>query len=784
MHDPDFLRAIIENPYDDGLRLVYADWLEEHGHRERADFIRYQIAVFDLDRNDPRRMEQGNRYKVSDFAYSSGSPISQEWYAELPQLPEKIGWSTWRRGFADTIVLGGKCDYHSLEDSVFEHIPFVRLELNNWDRDQNLRGTTLLSKTRELCFFRDQEYDWVNSRPVKPHEMYQSIAEILSWTELHSLQELHLKDFAGMIDNFSPIIRTPFTQLKKFRYEKLAWISPLSMEIPTFDTAWLSNLTHLSLTNLSLSPLHFEQIAYRLNLGKITHLTLYNCGLDDDSFERFLTPSVFQNLKFLNLEGNRLTEKFLPRLLDLLPSECRLVIGDNPLNQNAFSLFVQSPHLDRLNQIPVGVSLAISANDASILQQSNHAATLSVLHIRSTQSESVDWPSVLDTERFPSLRNLHFSGARFPKLPPLNFPNLLSLQFRDCVIENMEDFVTTSVLPKLGSLSFLQSQGNLNYLNRLSVTFEKLGGLDFEGTQISDDELISFFASKPFKILSGISLKNCQISDQVLEAIPNSRILESCPSIFIMEPDYQFEDRAFSIQTYLNTVVLCEERKIKIDDWSLLGTPDADRVILRTIPNSNDPLDFTTRNLLFPWLNTALSMSDSCRDLYFYPISYFGELNDFYDEPTESITFDLENCRARLRQFLYENPNDEERECLRIRQSFEEFQLLDRSSFVHHFSEILPVGTLESGPLIEWLRPRYSNEADPNELFSRTIGTPNETIPAHQFRDVVMNRMFPHENTVFFGASLGDNEQRVLLIFDEHFTGFIRGSKYTPLSNT
>ncbi|HYT91149.1 MAG TPA: TIGR02996 domain-containing protein [Gemmataceae bacterium] len=43
--DQALLRAVIDNPDDDGPRLVYADWLEEHGDAERAEFIRIQIAV-------------------------------------------------------------------------------------------------------------------------------------------------------------------------------------------------------------------------------------------------------------------------------------------------------------------------------------------------------------------------------------------------------------------------------------------------------------------------------------------------------------------------------------------------------------------------------------------------------------------------------------------------------------------------------------------------------------------------------------------------------------------
>src|SRR5260370_29053710 len=37
------LQAILDAPDDDGLRLIYADWLEEHGDAARAEFIRVQV---------------------------------------------------------------------------------------------------------------------------------------------------------------------------------------------------------------------------------------------------------------------------------------------------------------------------------------------------------------------------------------------------------------------------------------------------------------------------------------------------------------------------------------------------------------------------------------------------------------------------------------------------------------------------------------------------------------------------------------------------------------------
>jgi uncharacterized protein (TIGR02996 family) len=47
-----FVQAILENPDDDGVRLVYADWLEEHDD-PRGEFIRLQIQLAREARNLP-----------------------------------------------------------------------------------------------------------------------------------------------------------------------------------------------------------------------------------------------------------------------------------------------------------------------------------------------------------------------------------------------------------------------------------------------------------------------------------------------------------------------------------------------------------------------------------------------------------------------------------------------------------------------------------------------------------------------------------------------------------
>ena len=43
-HEEAFLEDIVAHPDDDAPRLVFADWLDDHGDADRAEFIRLQVS--------------------------------------------------------------------------------------------------------------------------------------------------------------------------------------------------------------------------------------------------------------------------------------------------------------------------------------------------------------------------------------------------------------------------------------------------------------------------------------------------------------------------------------------------------------------------------------------------------------------------------------------------------------------------------------------------------------------------------------------------------------------
>jgi|SRR5262245_63695048 len=76
------LSAIWEHPHDDNVRLVYADWLQENGQPERAEFIRLQCERARLDEwDDAERIEalkarEEVLWKLHRKAWKTGLPKS------------------------------------------------------------------------------------------------------------------------------------------------------------------------------------------------------------------------------------------------------------------------------------------------------------------------------------------------------------------------------------------------------------------------------------------------------------------------------------------------------------------------------------------------------------------------------------------------------------------------------------------------------------------------------------------------------------------------------------
>src|SRR5688572_5456689 len=123
MSDRDaLLRAIIDNPADDAPRLVYADWLDEHGDPDRAEFI---------------RLTAGRRPAGTAAEAPSGGQLeaillrnADTWRAEAPDLPGVTWGRDLNRGFVHQASFYEWERFVAVRDQLFEAVPLDDLGID------------------------------------------------------------------------------------------------------------------------------------------------------------------------------------------------------------------------------------------------------------------------------------------------------------------------------------------------------------------------------------------------------------------------------------------------------------------------------------------------------------------------------------------------------------------------------------------------------------------------------------------------------------------------------
>src|SRR5438309_575800 len=98
MHEA-FLASILETPDDDVPRLIYADWLDDQGDTERAEFIRLQIELARLSECGLRAEELEKREEKLLGEHE------ERWTAPLRAvLPEDVATAVFHRGFVEEMI--------------------------------------------------------------------------------------------------------------------------------------------------------------------------------------------------------------------------------------------------------------------------------------------------------------------------------------------------------------------------------------------------------------------------------------------------------------------------------------------------------------------------------------------------------------------------------------------------------------------------------------------------------------------------------------------------------
>ncbi|MBA4063485.1 MAG: hypothetical protein C0501_07185 [Isosphaera sp.] len=118
-------QAILADPDDDTLRLVYADALEEAGDARRAGFVRAHVQLARVPEYDPAWV----RARYHDRARMS---FAARWMLELPPLPDGLDWAreAFRRGLPAAVQADTAAAFVAHADELFAKYPVEAVELS------------------------------------------------------------------------------------------------------------------------------------------------------------------------------------------------------------------------------------------------------------------------------------------------------------------------------------------------------------------------------------------------------------------------------------------------------------------------------------------------------------------------------------------------------------------------------------------------------------------------------------------------------------------------------
>jgi uncharacterized protein (TIGR02996 family) len=160
-----FIRGIAANVYDDTPRLAFADWLDEHGEHDRAEFIRVQCELEPM--RDQYEIPRAAELHEREDALEGGSR-EEFGLARLHEYGRSLN-CEFRRGFPDLLRLNAK---HFVEhgSELRGALPTIRRLvihcLNGWG--ERLAACEALCGLPELelaCWYSDDDIKALASSP-------------------------------------------------------------------------------------------------------------------------------------------------------------------------------------------------------------------------------------------------------------------------------------------------------------------------------------------------------------------------------------------------------------------------------------------------------------------------------------------------------------------------------------------------------------------------------------------------------------------------------------------
>jgi uncharacterized protein (TIGR02996 family) len=336
MDEDAFLQAIIEAPDDEGLRLVYADWLEEQGRPERAEFIRVQCRLARLPARHPQRARLREREKK---LLAEGQ---QEWLGQLHGL---TGQWEFRDGFPEKAIIAAD-NLLKHADALFGRLPLRELFIN----DIRKRHTPQLLRLPYLSRLR-----WLRlgAAGLGRERSAELVGGLVSSPSVAGLQELHLDCCPIGVNGVQSLVASPHLRLRVLNLQ----MNRLGNEGGQILASW-PGLTTLEVLHLQLSSLGdagLAALAASPYLGHLTELLLPYNQLGNTGAAALAACPRLAGLGILDLHYNQIGAAGAsalaasPHLADLKI----LRLNNNNIRAEGARALAESPYLKGITELAV-----------------------------------------------------------------------------------------------------------------------------------------------------------------------------------------------------------------------------------------------------------------------------------------------------------------------------------------------------------------------------------------------------------------------------------------------
>jgi uncharacterized protein (TIGR02996 family) len=340
------LAAVRQAPNDDAPRLVYADWLDEHGQPERAEFIRVQCQLAAIPKYDSR--SQPLKAREQDLIRRHGT----EWAGDIAAIARD---HEFHRGFIEAAAVGAR-KFLSHGEKLFSlapicHLKLLRLGSSNVSAAE-LADSTVLSRVRSLALQGYLDGDGLHA--------------LLSSSALRNLTALTLEgNFDG--DGLEPLWKGCLPDLESLDFNSDYKICTDASLSKLLASRWASRLKRLNLQYHNLKVEGGQAIASSRTLTGLTSLGLRHCSVGLGGTRALAESPNLGDLRLLDLRNNRLTDSGMRAICSSsrLPALTELYLGMNDIGPNGARALADWPGLARLRVLhlyscPIGDDGAIA----------------------------------------------------------------------------------------------------------------------------------------------------------------------------------------------------------------------------------------------------------------------------------------------------------------------------------------------------------------------------------------------------------------------------------------